>query len=47
MSSALTDLLPMTVIATEQSVDREDFAEAQRLPALLEKADASIRRWRA
>lgn len=39
VSSALTDLLPMTVIATEQSVNREDFAEAQRLAALLEKAD--------
>lgn len=40
VSSALTDLLPMTVIATEQSVSRDDFAEAQRLAALLEKADA-------
>ena len=40
VSSALTDLLPMTVIAIEQSVQREDFAEAQRLAALLEKADA-------
>ncbi|HEY0662305.1 MAG TPA: energy transducer TonB [Lysobacter sp.] len=40
VSSALTDLLPMTVIATEQSVGREDFAEAQRLAALLERADA-------
>jgi protein TonB len=39
-SSALTDLLPMTVIAIEQSVGRDDFAEAQRLAALLEKADA-------
>jgi len=39
VSSALTDLLPMTVIATEQSVGREDFTEAQRLAALLEKAD--------
>lgn len=38
VSSALTDLLPMTVIATEQSVQREDFNEAQRLTALLEKA---------
>lgn len=38
-SSALTDLLPMTVIAIEQSVARDDFAEAQRLAALLEKAD--------
>lgn len=39
VASALTDLLPMTVIAIEQSVAREDFAEAQRLTALLEKAD--------
>ena len=39
VASALTDLLPMTVIATEQSVSRDDFAEAQRLTALLEKAD--------
>jgi len=39
VSSALTDLLPMTVIATEQSRDRGDFAEAQRLYALIEKAD--------
>jgi protein TonB len=38
VSSALTDLLPMTVIATEQSISRADFAEAQRLAALLEKA---------
>ena len=40
VSSALTDLLTMTVIAIEQSVNRDDFAEAQRLAALLEKADA-------
>jgi protein TonB len=40
VSSALTDLLPMTVIAIEQSVNREDFTEAQRLAALLERADA-------
>ena len=39
-SSALTDLLPMTVIATEQGINREDFAEAKRLAALVEKADA-------
>ena len=39
VSSALTDLLPMTVIATEQSISRGDFAEAQRLAALLEKAE--------
>ena len=40
-SSALTDLLPMTVIATEQGIGREDFAEAKRLAALIEKADGS------
>src|SRR3546814_5569074 len=39
VSRALTDLLPMTVIATEQSRDRCDFDEAQRLYALIEKAD--------
>ncbi|NZA24990.1 energy transducer TonB [Luteimonas sp. SJ-92] len=40
-SSALTDLLPMTVIATEQSRDREDFEEARRLLALIQRADKS------
>lgn len=40
VASALTDLLPMTVIAIEQSVNREDFSEADRLAALLERADA-------
>jgi protein TonB len=40
VASALTDLLPMTVIAIEQSVNRDDFSEAKRLAALLEKADA-------
>src|SRR5690606_7487280 len=32
-SSALTDLLPMTVIATEQGISREDYEEAKRLAA--------------
>nr|WP_199171541.1 MULTISPECIES: energy transducer TonB [Luteimonas] len=40
-SSALIDLLPMTVIATEQSRDRGDFAEARRLLGLIERADAA------
>lgn len=40
-SSALTDLLPMTVIATEQGIAREDFAEAKRLTALIEKTEPS------
>lgn len=39
VSSALTDLMPMAVIATEQSRDRGDVVEAQRLFALIEKAD--------
>src|SRR5690606_18814268 len=41
VSSALIDLLPMVVIATEQSRDRDDFAEARRLLALIEKTDTS------
>ncbi len=41
VSSALVDLLPMTVIATEQSRDRGDFAEARRLLGLIEKTDSS------
>jgi len=41
VSSALVDLLPMTVIATEQSRDRGDFVEARRLLALIEKTDSS------
>ena len=40
VSSALTDLMPYALIATEQSIGREDFAEAQRLYALMEKTDA-------
>ena len=40
VSSALTDLLPYALIATEQSIGRDDYEEAQRLFALLEKADA-------
>lgn len=38
--SALTDLQPYALIATEQSIGREDFVEAQRLYALMEKTDA-------
>ena len=38
-SSALSDLLPMAVIATEQGIAREDFDEANRLVALIGKAD--------
>jgi protein TonB len=41
VSSALTDLMPYAVIATEQSISREDFTEAQRLYALLDKTDAT------
>ncbi len=40
VSSALTDLMPYALIATEQSIKREDFAEAQRLYALMDKTDA-------
>jgi protein TonB len=39
VSSALTDLMPYALIATEQSIAREDFGEAQRLYALMEKTD--------
>lgn len=41
VTSALTDLMPYTLIAAEQSIGREDFAEAQRLSALIEKADVN------
>jgi periplasmic protein TonB len=40
VASALTDLMPYALIATEQSIGRDDFSEAQRLYALMEKADA-------
>ncbi|WMJ70932.1 energy transducer TonB [Stenotrophomonas sp. 24(2023)] len=39
VKSALTDLLPYTLIAAEQHLAREDFTEAQRLVALIEKMD--------
>lgn len=39
VTSALTDLLPYTLIAAEQSIAREEFIEAQRLSAIIEKAD--------
>ena len=39
VASALTDLMPYARIATEQSIQREDFVEAQRLYALMEKTD--------
>ncbi len=40
VKSALTDLLPYTLIAAEH-LGREDYTEAQRLVALIEKVDAS------
>ena len=40
VTGALTDLQPYTLIATEQAITRDDFAEAQGLYALLEKTDA-------
>jgi protein TonB len=39
VTSALTDLMPYALIATEQSISRDDFAESQRLYALMAKAD--------
>ena len=39
VSSALTDLMPYALIATEQSIGRDDFSEAMRLYALMEKTD--------
>jgi protein TonB len=39
VSSALTDLMPYALIATEQSIDRDDYSEALRLYALMEKTD--------
>ncbi len=41
VSGALTDLQPYILIATEQAITRDDFAEAQRLYAMLEKTDAN------
>ncbi len=38
--SALMDLMPYAIIAAEQAIGREDFAEAERLTALIEKTDA-------
>lgn len=38
--SALMDLMPYTVIAAEQAIGRYDFVEAERLRALMERADA-------
>src|SRR3546814_5420424 len=40
VSSALTDLMPYILIATEQSIGREDVSEAKRLFALMQKTDA-------
>ena len=39
VATALLELLPYAVIGTEQAVVRQDFAEARRLLALLERAD--------
>lgn len=41
VSSALTDLMPYTLIAAEQSIQRDNFPEAHRLLALMEKTDAN------
>ncbi|MFT4197987.1 MAG: energy transducer TonB, partial [Pseudoxanthomonas sp.] len=39
VASALTDLMPYTVIAVEQSIGRQDFVEARRLQGLVAQAD--------
>ncbi|PJK12093.1 energy transducer TonB [Lysobacteraceae bacterium NML120232] len=39
ISTALADLQPYTLIATEQAITRDDFVEAKRLYGLLEKSD--------
>ncbi|WP_159016920.1 energy transducer TonB [Cognatiluteimonas profundi] len=39
VTSALSDLMPYALIATEQSISRDDFTESQRLYALMAKAD--------
>ena len=39
VASALTDLMPYTLIATAQSINRDDVSEAQRLYALMEKTN--------
>lgn len=41
VANALTDLMPYALIATEQSIQRDDFAEAKRLYGMMEKADKS------
>ncbi|MFH1601088.1 MAG: energy transducer TonB, partial [Pseudomonadota bacterium] len=38
--SALIDLMPYAIIAAEQAIGREDFIEAERLRALVERTDA-------
>ena len=40
VASALTDLLPYTLTAAELNISREDFDEANRLVALIEKVNA-------
>lgn len=39
VANALTDLTPYAIIASEQSIQREDFPEAKRLFGLLTKVD--------
>lgn len=41
VSGSLSDLLPLVVIATEQSLARADVQEASRLLALIEQTDAN------
>jgi protein TonB len=40
VTSALSDLLPYTIIAAEQNIAHEDFSEAQRLITLIERTDS-------
>lgn len=39
VKSALTDLMPYTLIATEQAINHEEFDEAERLIGLIERMD--------
>ena len=41
VSSALTDLMPYATIHAEQSIGRDDFEEAKRVLALMQRADPS------
>ncbi len=40
VESALTELLPYALIATEQAIERSDFLEAKRFLAIIERTDS-------